>query len=57
MSHPAGSGTKSWPRMAYSDWSDTCATLHLWTQIVGKARLVLAPMQNHGQWRFRPCGI
>jgi len=30
-----------------SDWADTQTTLHRWTQIVGKTRLALAPMQNH----------
>jgi hypothetical protein len=30
-----------------SDWADTYTTLHRWTQIVGKTRLALAPMQNH----------
>src|ERR1019366_3747965 len=28
-------------------WADTCATLHLWTQIVGKIRLALTPAVNH----------
>jgi uncharacterized protein DUF5996 len=37
----------SWPRLAYADWQDTCATLHLWTQVVGKIRLALSPLANH----------
>ncbi len=37
----------SWPRLAYADWQDTCATLHLWTQVVGKIRLALGPLANH----------
>jgi hypothetical protein len=37
----------SWPPLALGDWRDTYATLHRWTQIVGKTRLALAPMQNH----------
>jgi hypothetical protein len=37
----------SWPELAYADWQDSCATLHLWTQIVGKIRLALAPPLNH----------
>jgi hypothetical protein len=37
----------SWPELAYADWQDSCATLHLWTQIVGKIRLALAPPVNH----------
>jgi hypothetical protein len=38
---------KPWPRLDYSAWADTCATLHLWTQVVGKIRLALAPRVNH----------
>ena len=37
----------AWPQLALSDWADTQTTLHRWTQIVGKTRLALAPMQNH----------
>jgi hypothetical protein len=36
-----------WPELNYADWKDTCATLHMWTQIVGKVRLKLAPWTNH----------
>ena len=34
--------------MPLEAWSETCATLHLWTQIVGKIRLVQSPWVNHG---------
>jgi uncharacterized protein DUF5996 len=37
----------AWPRLAYADWQETCATLHLWTQVVGKIRLALSPLANH----------
>ena len=37
----------SWPRLDLSTWEGTLDTLHLWTQIVGKVRLALAPMVNH----------
>ena len=37
----------AWPELPLADWQDTYATLHMWTQIVGKTRLALAPMQNH----------
>ena len=37
----------TWPRITLDEWADTQATLHRWTQIVGKTRLALAPMQNH----------
>lgn len=36
-----------WPDLTYSAWHDTIATLHLWTQIVGKIRLTLTPWLNH----------
>lgn len=36
-----------WPTLRFSDWKDTCATLHMWTQVVGKIRLALAPWTNH----------
>jgi hypothetical protein len=37
-----------WPELTYTQWRDTVATLQLWTQIVGKVRLALAPWTNHG---------
>ena len=37
-----------WPDMPYAAWRDTAATLQLWTQIVGKVRLMLTPWLNHG---------
>ena len=36
-----------WPSLPLDAWRDTYATLHLWTQIIGKVRLALAPMINH----------
>ena len=36
-----------WPELPLAAWSDTLATLHRWTQIVGKTRLVLTPHLNH----------
>ena len=36
-----------WPALPYEEWKDTLATLHLWTQIVGKIRLALTPWINH----------
>ena len=38
---------EAWPALPYSEWRDTCATLHMWTQIVGKIRLDLSPHMNH----------
>jgi Family of unknown function (DUF5996) len=37
----------SWPELGYEAWRDTVATLQLWTQVVGKVRLALAPWVNH----------
>jgi hypothetical protein len=39
--------SQDWPELPLAEWQDTYATLHMWTQIVGKTRLALAPMQNH----------
>jgi len=36
-----------WPALPYTQWRETYATLHRWTQIVGKVRLALAPPVNH----------
>ena len=36
-----------WPALPYEEWKDTCATLHMWTQMVGKVRLALTPLVNH----------
>lgn len=36
-----------WPSLPFDKWKDTYATLHMWTQIVGKIRLVQSPFQNH----------
>ncbi|HZY63978.1 MAG TPA: DUF5996 family protein [Edaphobacter sp.] len=36
-----------WPSLAWSEWAATAETLHMWTQIVGKTRLALTPLQNH----------
>jgi hypothetical protein len=41
------SRAKAWPDLPLAAWRDTCATLHRWTQVVGKVRLARAPMVNH----------
>jgi hypothetical protein len=38
---------EQWPSLPYEDWKDTYATLHMWTQIVGKVALAQAPPLNH----------
>ena len=37
----------AWPSLPLESWSETCATLHMWAQIVGKIRLVQSPWLNH----------
>ena len=44
---PTTAGPAAWPSLPLASWRDTCATLHMWTQIVGKTRLALAPPENH----------
>ena len=39
--------SESWPPLPYDAWKDTYATLHMWTQVVGKVALALAPPLNH----------
>jgi hypothetical protein len=36
-----------WPELPLAEWKDTYDTLHRWTQIVGKIRLALTPLENH----------
>lgn len=36
-----------WPALPLEEWAGTCATLHMWTQIVGKVRMALTPHVNH----------
>lgn len=38
---------ENWPSLPFESWSDTCATLHMWTQIAGKIRLAQGPWINH----------
>lgn len=44
---PAGGAAEAWPALPLEAWQPTYATLHLWTQMVGKTRLALSPMENH----------
>ena len=41
------STSDDWPALPFDAWSDTCATLHMWLQMVGKIRLVQSPWVNH----------
>ena len=36
-----------WPPLPLAEWQDTMATLHMWTQIVGKLRVAQTPWVNH----------
>lgn len=47
MIMPMSTRPDAWPSLPLEEWRETCATLHMWTQIVGKIRLELAPMRNH----------
>ena len=44
---PASDVSDRWPELNLEDWRDTRDTLHLWTQIVGKLKVALAPFENH----------
>ena len=41
------SNPRPWPELPLEAWQDSFATLHMWTQIVGKVRLALSPRVNH----------
>src|SRR5271156_3024333 len=47
MTRLADSREEAWPSLPLESWSGTCATLHLWIQVVGKIRLVQSPWVNH----------
>ena len=45
--HRSNGKQNSWPELPLEAWQDTYATLHMWTQVVGKVRLALSPLVNH----------
>lgn len=47
MTDTAGPRLETWPSLPLEAWAETYATLHLWTQIVGKVRLAQSPWVNH----------
>ncbi len=47
MTDVTKSQPSDWPALPYTDWADTQATLHMFTQIVGKVRLCVEPWWNH----------
>jgi hypothetical protein len=42
-----GELAEAWPRLTLGEWQETYTGLHLRSQVIGKTRLALAPMQNH----------
>lgn len=47
MAEMTKNGSAAWPSLPWDEWAETANTLHMWTQIVGKTRLALTPLQNH----------
>ncbi len=47
MPHALADQPECWPALPLDSWNDTRATLHMWTQMVGKVRLRLTPLVNH----------
>ena len=45
--HERQSQQPTWPALPYPEWRETCAALHLWSQVVGKYRLAHVPWVNH----------
>jgi hypothetical protein len=39
--------SSGWPDIPLHEWSESCETLHRWTQVVGKVRMALTPLVNH----------
>jgi len=46
MKTPSASAS-AWPDLSLQAWTDTCTTLQLWLQVVGKVRLANSPWLNH----------
>lgn len=44
---PSIDSNNCWPSLPFASWQNTCETLHMYSQIVGKIRLALAPPVNH----------
>src|ERR1700693_4200108 len=36
-----------WPALPLQEWEATYRTMHMWTQVVGKIRMALTPLENH----------
>lgn len=66
MPKRAGSSPEVWPDLPLEAWSETCTILHMWTQIVGKIRLleqahlkqcVMEDLSALLRQRYKPCAI
>jgi uncharacterized protein DUF5996 len=47
MKNPGNKRDEFWPSLPFAEWKETAATLHMWTQIIGKIRLTQTPWINH----------
>ncbi|HUO83970.1 MAG TPA: DUF5996 family protein [Thermoanaerobaculia bacterium] len=47
IANPEESLVNNWPELKYADWGETARTLQLWTQVIGKIRMVKSPPVNH----------
>src|SRR5579863_1328348 len=47
LAHPEFARSDAWPALDIAGYKDTYATLHLWTQVIGKMPLVSVPWTNH----------
>lgn len=47
MEHPTSSDASLWPALTFAEWRATYETLHMWSQVVGKIRLVQTRWINH----------
>src|SRR4029434_4411984 len=47
MAQSTSSNARPWPARPFAEWRATYETLHMWTQVVGKIRLVQTPWINH----------
>src|SRR5262249_30628645 len=43
---PGPTDATAWPALPFDAWRDTCATLHLWTHVVGQVRRAQSPWTN-----------
>jgi hypothetical protein len=60
MRSPSTDTHEAWPALPYEAWKDTYATVHMWTQVVGKVALARAAPLNHSwgiAFLFTPRGL